>query len=113
MNVGSLTNNGFVSVGIGSTLNLTSQPNGITDVVAGSEFDILGTFKAGAASGVAKLNKVEGTLYLENGQSTTITPTGGLLTISSTGSVDADRGSMSPSPAMSPTPGNSQPIAPT
>ena len=92
MNIGSLTNNGYVSVGIGSALNLTSQPNGITDVMAGTEFDILGTFKAGAASAVAKLASVEGTLYLENGQSATITPGGGTLTVANTGLFDVDRG---------------------
>src|SRR5580704_2960393 len=33
--VGSLVNNGFTSIGTGSTLNLTSQANGITDIVSG------------------------------------------------------------------------------
>jgi hypothetical protein len=32
----------------GTTLNLTGQPNGITDVVLGSTLDIGGAFKAGA-----------------------------------------------------------------
>ena len=94
MNLGGLTNKGLVSVGLGSILNLTSQPNGITDVVAGSEFDVFGTFKAGAASALAKLGSVEGNIFLENGQSTTITPTtAGNLTIASTGLFDLDRGS--------------------
>ena len=91
MNVASLTNNSLVAIGIGSTLNLTAQPNGITDVVAGSEFDILGTFKAGAASAVAKLGSVEGNLYLKNGQSATITPGGGTLNVASGGLFDVDR----------------------
>src|SRR5271165_3063767 len=49
-NIGSLVNNGVVTVGRGATLNLTEQPGGITDIVAGSEFtiDLAGTFLAGA-----------------------------------------------------------------
>jgi protein involved in polysaccharide export with SLBB domain len=91
MNVGSLANSGVVYVGEGATMNLTSQPNGITDAVAGSQLNILGTFKAGTASGVAKLGSVEGLVAVENNQSTTITPGGGALTISSTGIFDVDR----------------------
>ncbi len=93
MNVGSLVNNGVADIDEGATLNLTAQPNGITDVVAGSQLNILGTFKAGTANGVAKLKSVEGLLALENNQSTTITPTGGTLTIASTGLFDVDRSS--------------------
>src|SRR5271165_3207622 len=36
VSAGTLTNRGHVYVGTGATLNLTSQPNGITDAVAGS-----------------------------------------------------------------------------
>ena len=92
VNIGSLTNNGNVSVSSGSTLNLTNQPNGITDVVAGSEFDISGTFKAGDANAIAKLEAVEGKIYVENGQSSTISPGGGTLNVASTGIFDVDRG---------------------
>ncbi len=91
LNVGTLSNSGLVTIGQQATLNLTSQPNGITDVVAGSEFDVFGNFKAGAASALAKLGSVEGTLYVANNQSTTITPGGGTLTVNNTGLLDVDR----------------------
>ena len=110
MSVGTLVNNGFVSVGIGTTLSLT---NGITDVAAGSEFDVLGTFKKGAGSAFAGLGSVEGTLYLENGQSATITPGGGTLTVANTGLFDASRAdSMLQSPATLRTPDKSIQIGP-
>ena len=57
-------NSGYVYVGPTATLNLTSQPNGITDAVANSTFDLWGTFKAGSNSGFANLNSVEGTVNL-------------------------------------------------
>jgi fibronectin-binding autotransporter adhesin len=81
-NLQTLVNDGFASIGAGATLNLTNQPNGITDVVAGSELDVAGTLKAGGANGLAKLGSVEGVLRLENGQSTIATPAGGTLTLS-------------------------------
>src|SRR5580658_8793054 len=93
MNVGSLTNTGDVIIGGGATLNLTSQPNGITDAVAGTQLYIGGSVKAGTASGVAKLGSVEGLVTLENGQTTTITPGSGTLTISGTGIFDVDASS--------------------
>ena len=79
--VGTLVNNGYLQVGPGSTLNLTNQPNGITDVVAGSTILLYGSFKAGSNSALANLASVEGTLDLENGQSlmdnvTTLTVSG-------------------------------------
>src|SRR5208283_239654 len=55
-NVATLTNTGYTSVATGATLNLTSQPNGITDAVAGSRFDLYGTFNAGGNAGFANLN---------------------------------------------------------
>jgi ribosomal protein L24E len=91
LNVGTLTNNGELIVGVGATLNLTSQPNGVTDVVQGSQYYIAGGFTAGSASAVAKLGSIEGTLELENGQSTTITPGSGTLTVSNTGDFDVER----------------------
>jgi len=87
--VGMLINTQDVAVGTGATLNLTNQPNGITDAVAGSQFAIAGTFTAGGNPGFANLNSVEGEVYL-NGQSFTITPGSGTLTISSTGSLGVD-----------------------
>jgi len=93
LNAATLTNNGLIRIGVGSTFNLTSQPNGVTDVVAGSEFDVFGSFKAGSASAVAKLGSIEGVLDLENSQSTTLTPGSGTLTVSSSGTLDAQRAS--------------------
>jgi fibronectin-binding autotransporter adhesin len=84
MNVATLVNNGVLDIDIGATLNLTSQPNGVTDVVAGSEIDVYGTFKAGSANALAKLNSIEGTLVLGNGQTLADTPGSGTLTNSGT-----------------------------
>jgi hypothetical protein len=80
MNVGTLVNNGLLTIDNGATLNLTNQPNGVTDVVGGSELDVYGTLKAGTANGLAKLNSVEGTLVIGNGQTFTDTPGSGTLT---------------------------------
>src|SRR5208283_2045033 len=77
VNVGTLVNDGNLIVNTGATLNLS---NGITDVVAGSEFTINGTFTAGANNAFYKLSSVEGLLYLANGQVTNVTPGGGTLT---------------------------------
>jgi hypothetical protein len=93
LNAATLTNNGLIRIGAGSTFNLTGQPNGVTDVVAGSEFDLFGSFKAGAANAFAKLGSIEGAVDFENGQSTTLTPGSGTLTIASGGTLDAQRGS--------------------
>ena len=86
-----MANNGHVYVGTGATLSLSSQPSGITDAVAGSQFDLYGTFTAGANNGFAQLNSIEGAVNLY-GQSFTDTPGSGTLTISSTGSLAANSG---------------------
>ncbi len=88
VSVGSLTNSGSVSIGTGDTLNLTNQPNGITDIPQGSILTIDGSLKAGSANGLAQLGSVEGTLDLNNGQTNAVTPGGGTLTISSGGQVN-------------------------
>src|SRR5580704_9333830 len=90
MNVATLVNNGFLEVDTGATLNLTSQPNGVTDVVSGSELDVYGTLKAGSANGLAKLGSVEGTLVVANGQTFTDTPGSGTLTNSGTLDLELD-----------------------
>jgi hypothetical protein len=88
--VGTLTNNGNITVATGATLNLTGQPNGITDAVAGSDFELYGSFTTGGSTpGFASLNSVEGTVNLY-GQSFTITPGSGTLTIASGGQLAAD-----------------------
>ena len=86
MNVGTLANSGVLEIDIGATLNMTSQPNGVTDVAAGSQLLLYGTLNAGSSNGLAKLQSIEGTLFIGNGQTTNITPTSGVLTISGTGS---------------------------
>ncbi len=88
VSVASLSNSGTVSIGTGDTLNLTNQPNGITDIPQGSTLVIDGSLKAGSANGLAQLASVEGILDLNNGQTNAVTPGGGTLTISSTGSVN-------------------------
>ena len=90
--VGALNNSGTVHVGTGATLNLTNQPAGITDVVAGSSFDLAGTFNAGANNGFYQLANVDGTLILENGQTTTTTPSSGTFTVGSAGYVEVKSG---------------------
>ena len=47
MNVATLVNNGFLEVDEGATLNLTAQPNGVTDVLGGSQITLYGTLNAG------------------------------------------------------------------
>jgi PEP-CTERM motif len=84
-------NSGHVFVGTGATVNLTSQPLGITDAVAGSQFDLLGTFTAGSGNGFANLNSIEGAVNLF-GQNFTDTPGSGTLTVSNTGSLAANSG---------------------
>ena len=68
-----LTNNGYISVGSGATLNLLYQPSGITTVAAGSTFILQGTFNAvgapvGAPNGFNSLTDIYGTLTISNGQ---------------------------------------------
>jgi hypothetical protein len=90
-NVGTLTlGGGFVGVAFGTTLNLTNQPGGITDIPAGTVFELGGTFNAGANNGFYQLTSVEGSLNLFNGQTTVVTPIGGTFTVSSTGFVVTD-----------------------
>lgn len=89
-NVGTLVNNGYLNVSYGQTLNLTNQPHGITDVVAGSEFQLNGTFQAGSNSGFVNLQNLEGSLVLWNAQTTNVTPGNGTLAIATTGYLELD-----------------------
>src|SRR4029077_1329168 len=77
-----------------ATLTITGGGNGVTDVTAGSTYNINGNFnvKNGGTttSALAKLTSVEGSVTLGNGQSDSITPTGGTLTISNLGSFGVD-----------------------
>ena len=94
MNVATLVNNGF--------LDIRHRSNSQSDEPAqrhhrrgrrARELDVYGTFKAGTANGLAKLNSVEGTLVVGNGQTLTDTPGSGTLTISSSGVLDLEEGS--------------------
>ena len=91
VNLDTLVNNSVLQVANGATLNLMNQPNGLTDVVAGSIFvlgNLGGTFNAGSNNGFYQLTGVEGSLYLRNQQTTTVMPMGGTLTVSSSGILD-------------------------
>ena len=85
-----VTNEGFVNIGKGATLNLTGQPLGVTDVPTGAIWTIGGNFEVGgvADTGFANLASIEGAVELQNGQSWTIAPS--LLTIS--GTMDVSNG---------------------
>ena len=83
-NVGTLVNNGTLYIGTGATLNLTTQFS-VNDVPVGADYTILGTFHAGPNDAFANLTSIEGTVVLANGQTTDITPNGGVMTIASGG----------------------------
>jgi hypothetical protein len=87
-----ISNSGAVNIGHGVTLNLTIQPNGVTNVGAGSSWTIGGNFEVAGVpnTGFSNLSSVGGTVIFENGASQTISP---LLTISGGGLVDVSNGS--------------------
>src|SRR4029077_1812716 len=72
---GGLSDQGAVYVGSGATLNATQS---MTDLPSTGTFELLGSSNA-----LAKLATVEGGLYLLNGQTTSVTPNGGTLTLNS------------------------------
>ena len=87
--IGTLSNSGSVYIGYGTTLHLTNQPNGITDVPLSSVLTVNGTLTEGMtnANGLAKLASVEGGANRQNSQTTADTPgSGGTLAVASTGS---------------------------
>jgi hypothetical protein len=87
-NIGTLVNSGRLDINSGATLNLTNQPNGITDISAGSNINLYGTgaIRVDSSNGLANLASVEGTFNLINGEALTITDAS--LTVSTTGFVD-------------------------
>jgi fibronectin-binding autotransporter adhesin len=97
MTVTTLSNSGTLTLDAGSTLTITGGGNGVTDVAAGTTYNIGGTFnvKNGSTttSALAKLNSVEGTINFTNGVSNTITPASGTLTVASGGELSVDPGS--------------------
>ncbi|HEY3841251.1 MAG TPA: hypothetical protein VGL72_31990 [Bryobacteraceae bacterium] len=80
-NIGTLVNQGSVQTAAGTTLNLTNQPGGITNIASGTQYSIGGTFTAGSASALANLQTVDGQLALSNGQTLALTPGSGTLNI--------------------------------
>src|SRR5271157_3449377 len=92
-NVGALTNDGYLQIGSGATLNITGGAQGVTDVVAGSTLLLYGTLNFGAQSGLANLTSVEGYLEIGNGQTTNDAPNGGTLTVANTGDMRVNYGS--------------------
>jgi hypothetical protein len=74
-NVNAISNAGEVSIGGGSTLNLTGGGPGVTDIAAGATYAVVGNFNSinGAVTtgALANLARVEGWLDLQNGQTTT------------------------------------------
>jgi fibronectin-binding autotransporter adhesin len=97
MSVNALSNLGTLTLDSGTTLTITGGGSGVTDVAAGTTYNIGGTFnvKNGSTTtnALASLTSVEGTLDLQNGKTTSITPTGGTLTISNTGSINLSQAS--------------------
>lgn len=86
---GTIQNNG--SVYVGATLTLTNQQT-IADVPAGAMYQIFGTFNAGSNNAFSGLTTIEGSVILALQPTTNITPSGGMLTIASTGLVDSSDG---------------------
>lgn len=70
-------------IGPSATLNLTNQPGGINDIPYRSGLQVYGSFNdvVGGGSGLANLTSVEGSLLILNGQTTTINPIGGTLSV--------------------------------
>src|SRR5260370_980003 len=97
LTVPSLSNAGKLTMVAGTTLTITGGGNGITDVAAGSEYDIGGTFqvKNGAtlSNAYAKVSTVEGIIKIQNGQTSTVTPNGGTLAVSGSGQFNVGRAS--------------------
>ena len=95
MKVSTLSNSGTLNIATGATLDITGGGQGLTDIVAGSNLALDGTLNVvnGTVStnGLAKLTTVAGTLNLNNGQTTAVTPSGGTLTIVSGGVLELSR----------------------
>lgn len=85
-NLGALVNNGNTIIEAGATLNVTNE---IANLPVGSSLSVGGTINSGGNSHtLTGLSSIAGSLGFGNGQSNTITPTGGTLTLS--GNLGAD-----------------------
>ncbi len=75
-NASSLANAGSLTIAVGSSLNLTGGGLGMTDVVGGSSLTVSGSFNVinGGVAGyaLANLGSVEGSLFLNNGLTTSL-----------------------------------------
>ncbi len=94
VSVNALSNSGNLQIGTSAaigqgTLTITGGGPGITDIVAGSTLTLFGNFNVvnggTTTSALGSLNTVAGLLFLQNGQTTSITPSGGTLTIVANG----------------------------
>jgi hypothetical protein len=100
VNVHALSNSGTLQIGdgagSGATLTISGGGQGVTDVVAGSSIEVFGSLnvKNGTTTtnGLGNLTSVEGTLTLNNNQTTAVTPNGGTLTIAGGGQVNLSDG---------------------
>jgi len=72
-----------VFINYGTTLNLTNQAGGLTDIPWGTVVQVNGSFNdvRRGNSALANLSSIEGQLMIGNGQVTTIQPAGGELDI--------------------------------
>lgn len=76
---------GKLDIATGASLNLANQPAGLADIAQGASLSLEGRFTVGSSSALAGLSSIEGTVTLDNGQSTAVTPAGGSLMIAGTG----------------------------
>ena len=89
---GTLRNTGSLLIGGGTSVSLTGQPGGLTNIAAGSQLTVNGDFTAGGTSALANLGAVNGALSVGNGATIVDTPTSGALTIGSGGSFTEQNG---------------------
>ncbi len=79
--IGKLVNQGTLNIGGGTLVTLTAQPGGVTDIPSGSSWSVYGAINAGSQNAFAHLTSIHGSLTLENGITTNITPIGGTLSV--------------------------------
>jgi hypothetical protein len=100
VNVKALSNSGSIEIGTeagsDATLTITGGGQGLTDIVAGSSIQIFGNFNlvngGKTTSALSNLTTVAGILDLNNDQTTSVTPTGGTLTVASGGQLNISYG---------------------
>lgn len=75
--IGKLVNQGTLNIGGGTLVTLTAQPQGVTDIQG--SWSVYGAINAGSQNAFAHLTSIHGSLTLENGITTNVTPIGGTL----------------------------------